>query len=79
MSIIDRLKGLLSHKPAVSPELIFVRLPEPLEPNERGDRYEDPLNAELQLAGLGEVSGGGTQLSELRADGSRTIEWCGSM
>jgi len=79
MSIIDRLKGLLSRKPAVSHELelIFVRLPEPLEPNERGDRYEDPLNAELQLADLGEVSGGGAQLSELRADGSRSIEWCG--
>ena len=79
MSIVDRLRRMLAPRPAVAqePELIFVRLPEPLPPTERGDRYEDPLDEKLKLAGIGEVSGGGSSLSELGPDGSRTIEWCG--
>ena len=31
---------------------------------DRGERYEDPLDAFLKANGLGEVSGGGTQLLE---------------
>jgi hypothetical protein len=79
MGFLDRLKALVAGRPPTPQEtaLIFVRLPEPLQPIERGDRYEDPLDAELQLAELGCVSGGGSQLSDLQPDGSRLIEWCG--
>jgi hypothetical protein len=76
---LDRLKGLLrpAAAPAGSTELIYIRIPEPLQPLVRGDLFEDPLDAELKLAQLGEVSGGGSQLSDLRPDGTRSIEWCG--
>lgn len=57
--------------------LIYVKLPEPLPPIDRGARYEDPLEAELQLADLGFVSGGGSSLSDELPDGSRKIEYCG--
>ena len=38
---------------------------------DRGERYEDPLDAFLKANGLGEVSGGGTQLLE-----TGEIEYC---
>ena len=44
----------------------------PLQPLERGDRFEDPLDEVLSAAGIGEVSGGGSQLDE---DGD--IVYCG--
>lgn len=58
-------------------ELIFIHLPEPLGPMDRGDKYEDPIIEELERLGLGEVTGGGTGMGEERADGRREIESCG--
>ena len=46
------------------PHLIIARLYEHLEPMDRGERYEDPLHTVLEEAGLGRVTGGGSQLSE---------------
>jgi len=46
------------------PHGVVARLWQPIEPIERGQRYEDPLQAALSAAGLGEVAGGGSQLSE---------------
>ena len=43
---------------------VTARLWEPIQPVARGERYEDPLQEVLQKAGLGEVDGGGCQLSE---------------
>jgi hypothetical protein len=57
--------------------LIYILLPEALQPLDRAARYEDALKAELGLAGLGYVSGGGSQLGEEKPDGSRDIEFCG--
>jgi hypothetical protein len=59
------------------PELVYIFLPEPLGPIDRGDKYEDPIADELERLGLGEVTGAGTGLGEERADGSRPIESCG--
>lgn len=56
---------------------VFVRVPEPLQPLDRAAKYEDPLDATLKKTGLGEVTGGGTQMSKPKADGSRDIEWVG--
>ena len=44
------------------PHAVFVRIPEPIEPIARGERYEDPLAAALEERGVGIVTGGGSQL-----------------
>ena len=38
---------------------VVARLYEPIEPIHRGTHYEDPLDATLRAAGLGEVTGVG--------------------
>ncbi len=64
--------------PAVPlPDLIYIYLPEALQPLDRSSRYGDALDAELRLAGLGEVSGGGSQLDEADADGHHQILFSG--
>ena len=50
----------------------YVRIPEDVQPLERGERYEDPLQEALSAEDLGEVTGGGSQLGE-----GKTIEYCG--
>jgi hypothetical protein len=47
------------------PHLVVARLYEHIGPIDRGDRYEDPLDAVLQKAGVGRVTGGGSQLGPL--------------
>lgn len=79
MGWLDALKQLAT-KPRATPtetELIYIRLPEPLEPLDRSARYGDPLDAELQLAGLGYVSGGGSLLSDEDEQGERHIIFSG--
>ena len=44
---------------------VIARLYEHIEPLDRGARYEDPLDEALRDAGVGEVTGGGSQLGEL--------------
>jgi hypothetical protein len=47
------------------PHVVIARLYEHIEPIDRGERYEDPLQARLDQRGsLGSVTGGGTQLNE---------------
>src|SRR5215831_2563422 len=53
------------------PALIVARMNNRAQPIERGDLYEDPLQDMIEPAGIGEVSGGGTQLG---ATGE--IEFC---
>ncbi len=82
MSVLSKLKSLLTSNRLRdvedSPtELIYITLPEPLQPLDRGDKYEDALDAELRLAGLGYVSGGGSSLGDEKPDGTCDIEWCG--
>jgi len=47
------------------PHLVLARMYEHIEPIDRGDRYEDPLEEVLANAGLGHVTGGGSQLGAL--------------
>ena len=47
------------------PHLVLARVYEHIEPIDRGDRYEDPLQATLEKMGIGRVTGGGSQLNEL--------------
>jgi hypothetical protein len=51
--------------------LLIARLNHKAQPLERGDLFEDPLHAFLEEWGLGEVTGGGTQLSNLGE-----VEYC---
>ena len=60
-----------------SREFVYVLIPEGLGPLERGDKYEDAIGDRLEAFGLGEITGGGSQLGDLRADGTRGIESCG--
>jgi hypothetical protein len=46
------------------PHFVTARLWEPIQPVARGERYEDPLQAALEKAGLGQVDGGGSALLE---------------
>ena len=47
------------------PHAVIARLYEHIEPIDRGERYEDPLQARLEQQGnLGRVTGGGSQLNE---------------
>jgi hypothetical protein len=46
------------------PHFVLARFFEHIEPIDRGDRYEDPLNEVLESAGIGRVTGGGSQLTE---------------
>jgi hypothetical protein len=57
--------------------LVYVLIPGSVQPVDRGAQYEDALEAELQLAELGCVSGGGSLLSDEKPDGSRDIMHCG--
>jgi hypothetical protein len=64
-------------KPFDVERFIYVKLPVPLEPFERGELFEDPLNEQIQAQRLGHVSGGGSLLAPAEADGTRRIEFCG--
>lgn len=44
------------------PALIVARMNDRAQPIERGDLYEDPLQELMAAAGIGEVTGGGTQV-----------------
>ena len=51
---------------------VFVKVTESIQPVGRGQKYEDPLDAALKQAKLGEVTGGGSSLTK-----DRKIEWVG--
>jgi hypothetical protein len=46
------------------PHVVIARVYEHIEPIDRGERYEDPLQARLEPGNLGRVTGGGSQLDE---------------
>ena len=60
------------------PELfVYIKIPDSLGPLERGEKYEDPLEAVLSQHELGEVSGGGSQLRDEGPDAIPTVAFCG--
>jgi len=82
MSLISWLRqrlGLTPRSTASPPEthFVYIKIPEELGPMDRGERYEDPIQESLDSRGLGEVSGGGSQLGDEKSDGTRSIEFCG--
>ncbi len=83
MSLLQKLRSFFNsrEKPASEPTnataFIYVKIPDGIGPMDRGEKYEDPLELKLSAAGLGHVSGGGSQLGSPRSDGTRPIEFCG--
>ncbi len=71
------VEGIADSETGKPPVFVFIQIPEPIMPSDRSDKYEDPLNTSLQQAGLGEVTGGGSQLGEADKDGERRIQWVG--
>jgi hypothetical protein len=59
--ILDAIQRHLA--PERFPHLVIARIAEAVEPIDRGERYEDPLENALSIGELGEVIGGGSQLS----------------
>lgn len=58
-------------------EFIYLLLPMQLEPDERQARFGDQLDAELRLAAVGYVSGGGQLLGAPDDEGEREVVYCG--
>lgn len=56
---------------AAEVEIVMAQLNMKLQPIERGEYFEDPLQEKLEEAGVGAVTGGGTMLAE-----SNEIDWC---
>jgi hypothetical protein len=49
---------------ATYPYFVYAKMWEATQPIARGERYEDPLQAVLEAAALGEVSGGGSSFDK---------------
>jgi hypothetical protein len=54
------------------PVLLFVKIPEAIQPTARGPKYEAPVDQVMRARKLGWVSGGGTMLAR-----DRKIEYVG--
>lgn len=61
-----------AHRAAVKTYFLYIKIPEQIMPQERGKKYEDPINELLSQHQLGEVSGGGTMLTK-----DKQIEYVG--
>jgi hypothetical protein len=56
------------------PHLVIARIPEHIEPLDRGARYEDPVQDALAIRALGMVTGGGSQLTPAAEIGYVDVE-----
>lgn len=60
-----------------NPLFVYIRIPGDLDPQDRWDRFADPLQEALEKDAVGTVTGGGTQFSEPDEDGNDFVEFCG--
>ena len=58
-------------------QFIYIKIPDAIQPLDRGAVFEDQIDAALEPRELGHVSGGGSLLGNNRPDGTRPIEFCG--
>ena len=56
------------------PHLVVARIPEHIEPMDRGARYEDPVQDALAIRELGMVTGGGSQMTAAAEIGYVDVE-----
>jgi len=82
-AVIRKLLGLKPRELAAADQswdpglFIYVKIPGDIQPLVRGERFEDPLQAALEEWGLGNISGGGSQLADPYPDGRPRVEFCG--
>jgi len=60
-----------------NPLFVYIRIPGDLDPQDRWERFADPLQQALEKDDLGMITGGGTQFSEPDEDGNDFVEFCG--
>ena len=60
-----------------NPLFVYIRMPGDLDPQDRWERFADPLQQALEKDDLGIVTGGGTQFSEPDQEGNDYVEFCG--
>jgi hypothetical protein len=60
-----------------NPLFVYIRIPGDLDPQDRWERFADPLQQALEKDDLGAVTGGGSQFSEPDEDGNDFVEFCG--
>lgn len=58
------------------PLFVYIKIPGDLDPMDRGELFEDPLQEALDKERLGEITGGGSQLSD-PSESENSIEFCG--
>jgi hypothetical protein len=85
VSFLKELKGWLgldidsttrpSEVSAANPLFVYIKLPCDIQPMERGEQFEDPLQEALEREELGNITGGGSQLSDEGA--GAFIMFCG--
>jgi hypothetical protein len=56
---------------------VYVKIPEPIGPIDRGSKYEDPIDDRLRNRGLGQITGGGSQFGDADSNGARPMDFCG--
>ena len=61
-----------------NPLFVYIKLPVAIGPLDRGELFEDPIQETLEAASLGNITGGGSQLSDADAQGKRSIDFCGT-
>jgi hypothetical protein len=60
-----------------NPLFVYIRMPGDIDPEDRWNKFADPLQEALEKEGLGNVTGGGTQFSEPDENGDDSVEFCG--
>ena len=58
------------------PLFVYIKIPGNLDPMDRGELFENPLQEALDKERLGEITGGGSQLSDPNESGN-SIDFCG--
>ena len=59
-----------------NPLFVYIKIPGDLDPEDRGEMFEDPLQEALDEEHLGAITGGGSQLSDPNETG-QSIDFCG--
>ena len=60
-----------------NPLFVYIRIPGDIDPEDRWEKFADPLQQALEKDDLGNVTGGGTQFSEPDENGEDFVEFCG--
>jgi hypothetical protein len=60
-----------------NPLFVYIKMPGDIEPDDRHERFEEPLQEALEADDLGAVTGGGSMLSAPDSEGECSVLFCG--